>query len=133
MARVPEDPVREHRITYEIVVDCYDDYEVAAGWRAYLEDRLAFPFEAKWKGSDYDSVRVVGMENEDESDGDILVEVEYSDGKEIDTVAAPLADLEPLGTLSDESAERVEAIADWKYWLARGYRLIDPNEEDEYY
>lgn len=32
MAKVKEDPKREHRITMEIVVDAYDEQERAMGW-----------------------------------------------------------------------------------------------------
>lgn len=38
---------REERIKREIVADCYDEYEARSGWHCYLEDTLAFPFEAK--------------------------------------------------------------------------------------
>ena len=42
MPIVPVDEDREHRITYEVIVDCYDEYEVTMGWYCYLEDRLDF-------------------------------------------------------------------------------------------
>jgi hypothetical protein len=41
--KVKLDPEREERITMEIVVDCYDEYERAAGWYCYLQDELQFP------------------------------------------------------------------------------------------
>ena len=33
MTKVPIDEGREHRITYEVVVDCYNDYEVSPMYR----------------------------------------------------------------------------------------------------
>ena len=48
VSQVPIDEAREQRITYEIIVDCYDDYEIASGWYAYLNDHLDFPFAAHW-------------------------------------------------------------------------------------
>ena len=30
----------QHRIDYEIVVDCYDEYEQAMGWIIYLSDNI---------------------------------------------------------------------------------------------
>jgi lysyl-tRNA synthetase class I len=45
--KVKRDPEREKRITMEIVVDCYDEYERAAGWYCYLQDDLQFPFMAQ--------------------------------------------------------------------------------------
>jgi hypothetical protein len=45
--RVAEDSEREHRITYEAVVDCYNETERAMGWYYYLERALWFPFKAR--------------------------------------------------------------------------------------
>jgi hypothetical protein len=42
-----EDQARDERIQNEIIVDCYGDYEIAAGWHCYLEDHLTFPFKAR--------------------------------------------------------------------------------------
>ena len=36
-----------HKIDNEIIVDCYDDYEVNMGWYYFFEDTLEFPFEAE--------------------------------------------------------------------------------------
>ena len=36
----------QHKIDYEIVVDCYDDYEVAVGWITTMNDDIEFPFTA---------------------------------------------------------------------------------------
>ena len=47
MAHLERDESREHRIENEIIVDTYGQEEQAMGWYCYLEDRLAFPFQAK--------------------------------------------------------------------------------------
>jgi hypothetical protein len=42
-----EDPVRENRISDEIIVDAYGEEEQAMGWYYYLEEKLQFPFLAR--------------------------------------------------------------------------------------
>ena len=48
MSRVTENKARE-RIELEAVVDAYNESERAMGWYYYLEERLKFPFKARWK------------------------------------------------------------------------------------
>lgn len=36
----------EYKIDYEIIVDCYDEFEQSAGWYCYMTDTLQFPFTA---------------------------------------------------------------------------------------
>lgn len=131
MPPASSDDEREHRITYEVVVDCYDDYEVTMGWYYYLEDKLAFPFAAKWltgKTSTNDIVQVQGMASEEECKTDMLVEIEYSDGELKDVFTVPLADIQPV----ENEHERMQAFGDWQYWLEQGNELIDPDEYEEY-
>ena len=33
-----QDDKRDHRIDYEVIVDCYDENEVAMGWFIYMND-----------------------------------------------------------------------------------------------
>lgn len=131
MAKVSIDENREHRITYEVVVDCYDDYEVSMGWYCYLEDRLDFPFEAAWLGvseSKAEIVQAISMAEAEECKINMLVEIEYRDGEGKDVFTVPLVDLQP----TDEDALRVEAIEDWRYWLDQGNQLIDPDGYEVY-
>lgn len=45
--RFPSEEIdREDRIHNEIIVDAYEEEEVASSWYYYLEDKLNFPFEA---------------------------------------------------------------------------------------
>ena len=122
MARIPEDTAREQRITNEAVVDAYDKDERAMGWYYYLEDRLAFPFEVTCVAQrrisplrEGEHVEVTDLAPADDCLCEIFVEVKWLDRH----FGVPLAQLEPLAV--DENTE--EAIADWHYWVARGYQF----------
>ena len=126
MPNVEEDESRENRIAMEIIVDAYDEEEQAMGWYYYLNDNLNFPFKAKWvrKGRKSSSpegkeVEVVEMSSEDECSHDMFVEVLYKDATGEDTFSARLSDIEPI----DADSETLEAIADWHYWVGRGYEF----------
>jgi hypothetical protein len=43
-----KDPEREHRIDHEVVVDAYDSEERAIGWYYYLQEKITFPFKARY-------------------------------------------------------------------------------------
>lgn len=121
MARkVKLDPEREERITMEIVVDCYDDYERAAGWYCYLQDELQFPFTATCIAKRAisplrvnDEVEVIDMAPQDECDHEIFVLIRW----EREGLAVPLAQLKAIA--ADD--ETVQAVEDWHYWVQQGY------------
>ncbi len=126
MASVERDETREHRIETEIIVDAEDKEDRAMGWYYYLDDMIEFPFMAKWKKKsrktstiDEKPVEVLGMAPEDDCLRDMYVEVAYIGGKEDDIHTAKLSDIEPI----DVDEETQEAIADWLYWLGRGYKF----------
>ncbi|BAY12326.1 calcium-binding protein [Calothrix sp. NIES-2098] len=126
MPSVELDQNREHRIENEIIVDAEDKEERAMGWYYYLDDTLNFPFMAKWtkKGRKSSApqekqVEVLGMAPEDECEKDMFVEVVYPDGKDEDVFSARLSEIEAIN--ADEETQ--EALADWQYWLARGYKF----------
>ncbi len=114
-----EEP-REERITMEIIVDAYNESEVRTGWSCYLENTLAFPFEAECVEARKTSplqpgerVTVLGMLNDEEGGlGEIMVEVEWQ-GR---TMGVPLMQIRGIGV--DEKT--AEAIADWHYWAMQG-------------
>ena len=122
MASVRENKVREERITMEIVVDAYNEQERAMGWYCYLGDKLQFPFTAKCtnvrtispleKG---DEVEVRGMAPESECEHEMFVEMRW----EKRNLAVPLSQLQVI----DGDAETKEAVADWHYWIGRGYQF----------
>jgi hypothetical protein len=121
MTKVERDEKREERITMEIVVDAYDAEERAMGWYYYLLDTMNFPFTAvcttKRKVSplkEGEIVEVVSMSDE-ECERNMLVEIAWNG----DTLAVPLIQLEA----PDADAATQQAIADWHYWVNRGYEF----------
>ena len=122
MASSELDEGRERRIDDEIVVDAYSEEEQALGWYYYLEDRLAFPFQARTVGERRISplrpgevVEVTGMAPEDDSMHEMFVLVRWH-GR---TFGVPLAQM--VGLSVDDQTR--EAIGDWHYWIDRGYQL----------
>lgn len=140
MARPPIDEEREHRITYEITVDCYDKYEVSMGWYSYLLDHLNFPLKAQRriassslkaptpKLSKAEVVKIVGMSETGGFETDILVDIEYYDGSQTDVTAIPLSQLQ----IVDGDDESIQAFEDWQYWIDQGNELAEPDEDEEY-
>ncbi len=47
------------------------------------------------------------------------IEVVYVGGKDEDVFTAKLSEIEAI----DADSETTEAIADWHYWIARGYKF----------
>ncbi|MBD2563605.1 MULTISPECIES: calcium-binding protein [Nostoc] len=126
MPSVELDENREHRIKTEIIVDAEDKEDRAMGWYYYLEEVLNFPFVAKWtkKGrksasAEEKQVEVLGMAPDDECLKDMFVEVAYINGKDDDVYSAKLSEIAAI----DADSETEEAIADWLYWIARGYKF----------
>ncbi|MEH1966983.1 calcium-binding protein [Nostoc sp.] len=126
MPSVELDENREHRIKTEIIVDAEDKEDRAMGWYYYLEETLNFPFVAKWtkKGrksatAEEKQVEVLGMAPDEECLKDMYVEVAYIDGKDDDVYSAKLSEIAAV----DTDSETQEAIADWLYWIARGYKF----------
>jgi hypothetical protein len=122
MKRAKKDPVREDRIHNEAIVDADGPEEQVMGWYYYLDDKIRFPFQARCiapkvvsplrKG---ETVEVQRMAPEDVCSADILVLIRWH-GR---TMAVPLSQL--VATEPDQSA--AEAIGDWHYWVAQGYRF----------
>jgi hypothetical protein len=123
MSPINRDARRDERITTDIIADANGPEEQAMGWYAYLEDQLHFPFLAKCiagraisplrKG---DEVEILGMGPESECQHEMFVETRWGKG----TLAVPLAQVKPIAKTDDETQE---AVADWHYWMARGYEL----------
>jgi hypothetical protein len=112
------DKLRQERIDYEIIVDCYD--EVMMGWYYYLEEKLTFPFTARYRASGKGRgkkttqlLQVVGMADEDECNREIQVMILLQEDGVEDQIPVALSQLE--GVEVDEAT--AEAIADWHYWV----------------
>ena len=122
MPRVKENKARERRIEMEAVVDAYNTEERAMGWYYYLEERLRFPFKARCKSKREisplrvgEEVEVLGMAPETECESEMFVRVAWLGRR----LAVPLSQLEPPAA----DSETKEAVADWHYWLGRGYEF----------
>lgn len=122
MAHPKENKLREHRIAMEAVVDAYNETERAMGWYYYLEGKIKPPFNAKCTARRAISplkvgqvITVLGMAAEEECESEMFVIIEYND----EELAVPLAQLES----SSQDRGTQEVIADWHYWLARGYEF----------
>ena len=118
--KVKRDPEREERITMEIVVDCYDEYERAAGWYCYLQDELQFPFTAQCIAKRAisplhvnDEVEVIDMAPQEECEREIFVLMRW----ESEGLAVPLVQLKAIA--ADD--ETMQAVEDWHYWVQQGY------------
>lgn len=103
-----------------IIVDAYDRHERVLGWYTYLKDTIRFPFDARCieerevspleEGED---VPVVCMSSIDASQSEMFVTIEWMDRE----LGVPLAQLEPV----DADSDTEQAVADWHYWVGRGY------------
>jgi hypothetical protein len=116
MNRIEKDDVREERITNEIIVDAYGPEEQAIGWYYYLEERLAFPFQARCVQERHisplrpgEAVEVRGVAPEEDCAHEMLVMIRWCDRE----MGVPLAKLEAIG----RDRARREAIGDWHYWV----------------
>lgn len=109
-----KDAERNHRIDYEIIVDCCDEEEQKMGWYYYMEEKLQFPFAAKIiikkkNGTATEqAVDVLQLSSDETFGNDMLVGVCYNE----DVFDVPLLSL--LNIKAGE--ETIEAIEDWRYW-----------------
>lgn len=122
MPKIKKDNDREYRISMEAIVDAYGPEEQALGWYYYLEGRIQFPFSATCILARSisplqleETVKVLGMADEDDCRVEMFVMIEWA-GR---SFGIPLAQLKGI----EVDPESEEAIADWHYWLARGYLL----------
>jgi hypothetical protein len=122
MSKIEIDEEREYPISDEAIVDAFGPEEQALGWYYYLEEKMRFPFDAKCVRERSDSplqieerVKVVGMAAEYDCMVEMIVKIEWSDR----SFGVPLAQLKAI----DVYDETEEAIADWHYWVGKGYRL----------
>jgi len=118
-----KDKKREERIVEEVIVDAYTPDEQAMGWYYYLEEKIDFPIVATCKVERSisplqkgEEVEIIGMAPEEECEHEMFVCIRWSK-KEF---AVPLMQLKPSSQTDDVSRE---AIEDWLYWVAQGYKL----------
>jgi hypothetical protein len=122
MKKPNRDPVREDRIHNEAIADANGPEEQIMGWHCYLDDKIQFPFQAKCTAVKIvsplrkaETVEVLRMAPEDACTAGMLVLIRWQDR----TMAVPLSQLAAV----DPDDSTAEAIADWHYWVAQGYRF----------
>ena len=117
---------RRHRIDYEIIVDCYDEYEQAMGWIIYLKENLKTPFKARYvenpqipdvqPGKIIEVIELVNQEDDEELEH-FEAMVEIREGNNVCEI--PLSEVEAIDTDQDTK----QAVEDWHYWMGRGYQF----------
>ena len=115
-----KDKDREQRITMEIIVDAYNEWERALGWYYYLEENLSLPFLARCMAKRAisplrigDEVEVIGMPDEKECEHEMFVTIRW----EKEGLAVPLSQLKVIH--ADDQTK--QAVEDWHYWIGQGY------------
>jgi hypothetical protein len=120
---IERDESREERIDMEIIVDAYNEEEQAMGWYYYLDNKLNFPFKAKWltggSTSNSEDVEVLKMSPEEACQREMFVEVLYKEGTAEDIFSVALSDIESI----EADDETQEAVKDWHYWVGMGYEF----------
>jgi len=103
--------------------DAYGPEEQAMGWYYYLEEKPGVPFLATCIAEKAvlplrqgEKVEDVAMAPERECEHEMFVAVRCEGRK----LAVPLVQLKP-GAKADKDTR--QALADWHYWLAQGYKL----------
>ncbi|TXK36898.1 hypothetical protein FVR03_16535 [Pontibacter qinzhouensis] len=107
----------QHKIDYEIIVDCYDETEVSMGWYYFFEENLEFPFKAtvplrKKDGStEIKVVKVVALASDEEGITDNDFELEIENGEYLmDVSYSELTNIKA-------SAQTREAFQIWDFWV----------------
>jgi len=108
----------QYQLDYEILVDCYDEYEVASAWQTYFEETLEFPFTAmaqlKKRGGFEETklVTVVGIPDNGQRYLDHAFNIDIDNEGIIVQI--------PFDSLSDiqASEETLEALEVWAFWVA---------------
>jgi Calcium binding len=111
-----EDPIRQKRIDYEVIVDCYDDDEVAMGWYYYLSENLVFPIPAtvqlKQRGGKMEEVNVeiVEVDPKSEEGSPIRLGITEKGQKRVQYISPEVI------TNVKTSPTNTLIINDWLYW-----------------
>lgn len=107
----------QHKISYQIIVDCYEDHEVNMGWFYFFQDEVNYPFEAeitvKNRLGEKRLVKVAVLGVSDEADFDIQdITFEVNLQEEDIIIDVDIAKLKNIK--GDKSAK--EAFEIWEYW-----------------
>lgn len=113
-----------HKITYEIIVDCYDDFEVNTGWYYFFEEALEFPFEEEIAiktrdgKTNFTKVDVLGIATE-EDDFDNLREISLEVSPQKSEIILEVG-ISKLKNLKGSKAV-IEAFEVWSFWKSGKY------------
>jgi hypothetical protein len=121
MKRPSENKEREDRFMEEVVVDAYGEEERAMGWYYYAADNITFPFKAQCSAKRAasplkigEAIEVTSMADADDCAHELMVLIKWHGEK----LAVPLSQLE--APVQSKKLIR-QVLADWHYWVARGY------------
>lgn len=110
------DEEREHRIIYEVIVDCYDDEEELIGWFYYFADNLEFPMEATVKfrlrdgGEELKKVKIMEIDPKSENGKSLRLGIVEGSDQRVHYIS-------PEEIVSLNSSEsNAQIINDWLYW-----------------
>lgn len=110
------DPDREHRIKYEVIVDCYDEDEVLMSWYYYFADSLTFPIEATVRlplrggKTEEKKVQIMEVDPRSETGKSLRLGIVESGGERVSFISPD--DIVRMKT----TPENLEIINDWLYW-----------------
>lgn len=106
----------QNKIDYEIIVDCYDEYEISMGWYYYMEESLKFPFKAMVKlkmahgKMKLTEIIVTGLASDEEGFMGNDFDLEMLAAEHLSNVS-----YSQLSKIK-ETDETLEALAVWDYW-----------------
>jgi hypothetical protein len=106
----------QYKIDYEIIVDCYDEYEVSMGWYYYMEESLKFPFTATAEQKMADGkiklteIKVTGLASDEEGFMGKDFAFEMLKGEHFSNIW-----YSKLSQINGDD-ETLEALAVWDYW-----------------
>ena len=109
------DPAREHRILYEVIVDCYDDEELM-GWYYYMAEGLEFPidvtvrFTLKNGKTEAKPAQIVHIDPKSERGNPIRLGITEPGSERMQYISP-----EELAS-ADTTPENLEILNDWLYW-----------------
>lgn len=102
-------------ITYEVVVDCYDDHEANMGWAIFLSESIYYPFEAEYEvkkkdgSKSWKKVTVIENKTDESNFGGTAFYVKI----ELDDFIIPIEILQLRNIKADE--ETLRTIQVWQY------------------
>ena len=109
----------KYKIDYEIIVDCYDEYEVSMGWYYFMEETIEFPFRAtaklkKLNGSiEQKEIEIIGLASDEEGFIKNDFDLEIEAGEHVGTIA-----YSKLSSVK-ASPETMEAFTIWNHWVSK--------------